>query len=284
MFALLTLLFPDGRLPSARWRLSVAIVLFPMALEVGFLAIAPIRNEGLARNPIGIDSELIVAIVPIIDTVANLALLSALVLGLAAVGTRFRHGDAVTRQQLKWFLASLPPFVGLFIISSNEETTQTTVLDVISTASLALLPITICIAILRYRLWEIDRLISRTIGWAAVSAVVLAVFAAGLLALQAVLTDVTQGETLAVAASTLLALATFQPLRRRIQGIVDRRFDRARFDGERVVEGFAGRLRDQFDLDVLVEGLVGVVTETVRPATAVVWLRTHRNERQTLQP
>ena len=105
--------------------------------------------------------------------------------------------------------------------------------------------------------------------------ILVATFALGTIALQAVLTSVTntQGETLAVAASTLITLALFGPVRGRVQRAVDRRFDRARYDGERVVEAFAGRLRDQFDLDVLADEVGRVAAETVRPTMAVVWLR-----------
>jgi hypothetical protein len=273
MLALLLLLFPDGRLPSRRWRLPVAFVLAPMVTEVVYLAVAPIRNVGLARNPIGIDSQFIVATAPIVDTVANLALLGLLLLGVAAVVARFRHADAVSRQQLKWFLASVGVFVALFVVGNTETTEGTTMFDLAGAASLALVPVTICIAILRYRLFEIDRLVSRTVSWAIVSAIVIATFALALLALQAALDRFTEGETLAVAASTLLALAIFQPVRQRVQRAVDRRFDRARYDGERVIEAFSGRLRDQLDLAVLADEVRRVAAETVRPTRSAIWVK-----------
>ena len=135
------------------------------------------------------------------------------------------------------------------------------------------MPIAIGVAILRYRLYDIDRLISRTVGWAIVTLVLLAVFGAGIVAIQAILVGVTQGETLAVAASTLAAFALFQPVRRRVQKAVDRRFDRARYDAARVVDGFSERLRDQLELATLGTEIVRVASETVRPASAAVWLR-----------
>jgi hypothetical protein len=145
--------------------------------------------------------------------------------------------------------------------------------DIVGAASLALVPIAIGVAILRYHLYDIDRLISRTVTWALVTVVLLAVFGTGILAIQGVLTGVTNGETLAVAGSTLAAIAVFQPVRRRIQGIVDRRFDRARYDAGIVIEGLAERLRDPLDLSALGIEIVRVATETVRPASVAVWIR-----------
>ncbi len=134
-------------------------------------------------------------------------------------------------------------------------------------------PVAIGIAILRYRLYEIDRLISRTIGWAAVTGILAAVFVVLVVTLQALLTPITDESTIAVAASTLVAFALFQPLRRRVQHAVDRRFDRARYDGERVSAAFAERLRDQVDLVGLERDLGSTVSAALSPASTVVWLR-----------
>ena len=134
-------------------------------------------------------------------------------------------------------------------------------------------PLAIGIAVVRYRLYEIDRIISRTIGWALVTGLLVAVFIGGVLALQALLADFTQGQTLAVAASTLVAFALFQPVRRRVQRAVDRRFDRARYDGERTAAAFAERLRDEVDLVTLAAELQGTVGAAVRPTISSLWLR-----------
>ena len=150
--------------------------------------------------------------------------------------------------------------------------------DVVGAATLALVPIAIGVAVLRYRLYDIDRLISRTVSWALVTVVLLAVFGSGILAIQGVLTGITNGETLAVAVSTLAAIALFQPVRRRIQGMVDRRFDRARYDAGIVIDGLAERLRDPLELSALGMEIVRVAMETVRPASAAVWIR-HPGER-----
>jgi hypothetical protein len=148
------------------------------------------------------------------------------------------------------------------------------VATILASVATALIPIAIGIAILRYRLYEIDRVISRTIGWAIVSGMLVAVFVGGVFALQAILAGFTQGETLAVAASTLVAFALFQPLRRRVQRVVDHRFDRARYDGERTAAAFAERLRDEIDLARLRESLALTARDAVRPTVASVWLRT----------
>ena len=134
------------------------------------------------------------------------------------------------------------------------------------------MPVAIAIAILRYRLFEIDRIVSRTIGWAVVTGVLVAVFAAGVVLLQAALAPFTNENTIAVAGSTLVAFALFQPLRRRVQRAVDRRFDRARYDGQRTVDAFAEHLRSDVDLGSLRTSLAATADQAVRPASASVWL------------
>jgi hypothetical protein len=140
-------------------------------------------------------------------------------------------------------------------------------------------PISIAIAVLRYRLYEIDRIISRTIGWAIVTACIVAIYLAGVLVLQGALEGATQGDTLAVAASTLLAAASFQPLRRRIQDLVDRRFHRTRYDAERMAAAFTERLRDQVDLEAVTGHLGATTREAVAPRTMTLWLRSRNDFR-----
>jgi hypothetical protein len=143
----------------------------------------------------------------------------------------------------------------------------------IGLTGLALLPIAIGIAILRYRLYEIDRIVSRTIGWAVVSAILVAVFAAIILVTQAVLAPLTSSNTLAVAVSTLAVAALFQPLRRRVQRGVDHRFNRARYDAEQIIAAFAERMRDEVDLDQLAAEITPTVSRTVQPTSLSLWLR-----------
>jgi hypothetical protein len=134
------------------------------------------------------------------------------------------------------------------------------------------LPVAIAVAVLRYRLYEIDRIISRTIGWAVVTGVLAAAFAVLVVGLEALLQGQTQGETLAVAASTLAAFGLFQPVRRRVQRAVDRRFDRARYDAQRTADAFAERLRDEVELDALTAELQQTVDAAIRPSVSGLWL------------
>jgi hypothetical protein len=138
-----------------------------------------------------------------------------------------------------------------------------------------LVPVAIGIAILRYRLYEIDRLVSRTIGWAIVTGLLIAVFAGLVVGLGAIL-PVGSENTLVVAVATLVAFALFQPLRRRVQRVVDRRFDRAGYDGERTAAAFAERLRSEVDLGSLRSDLLATAAGAVRPGDASIWLRSDR--------
>jgi hypothetical protein len=151
--------------------------------------------------------------------------------------------------------------------------TSPTIFDVLAVASLSLPAIAVGVAILRYHLFEIDRIISRTLSWAVVTGLLGAVFVGLVVGLQALSANVTKSNTLAVAASTLVVAALFQPLRRRVQGAVDRRFNRARYDAQRTTDAFAAQLRDEVDLARLRVALVDTVEEAVRPASASVWLR-----------
>jgi hypothetical protein len=126
--------------------------------------------------------------------------------------------------------------------------------------------------VLRYRLYEIDRVISRSVSWGIVTGILVLTFAGLVIGLQALLDGFTQRETLAVAASTLVAFALFQPVRRRVQRSVDRRFDRARYDAERTAQGFASRLRAEVDLDTLARELEATASQAVRPTRAAIWL------------
>ena len=269
----LPLLFPDVRLPSPRWRWAMANAIAAMVLIVvgsgqAFLA-GPIIGYPGIDNPFGIRG---------METITELANGGGIVLaivGLAlSVGSqirRFRRGSSVDRQQVKWFAAALSVpallLVASFLVPAGDA------LWTAAIASVGLLPIAIGMAVLRYRLYELDRIVSRTLGWAIATAAVAVVFAVALVLLEAALTSVTQGATLAVAASTLAAFATFQPMRRVVQRVVDRRFDRARYDGQRTSTAFGGRLREQTELAAVTGDLVSTVASSVRPASAAVWLR-----------
>jgi hypothetical protein len=206
------------------------------------------------------------------DVISAAALPLSLLLALAAVIVRVRRAGEVERAQLKWFVAAYLAAGALIAVSFVDGSTQTPI-DLLAPWSLSLPAIGVGIAILRYRLFEIDRLISRTVSWAVVSSVLVITFAVAVVALQAILARFIQGQTLAVAGSTLVAFALLQPLRRHVQSVVDRRFDRSRYDARRTVDGFAAGLRNEFDLERVGGRLGAVVGLALAPTSVVVWLR-----------
>ena len=271
-------LFPDGRLPGPRWRIPVLVpvVMVAVASSALVLKAGPV-GVGLPANPIGLDGlpSGLLASLYVLDPL-GIALLG--IVGAVSLVSRFRRGTERVRAQLKWLLAFVVPVVIVTPIGFIQAGTGTSsVAANLSALGLLLIPVSVWIAVTRYRLYEIDRLISRTIGWALVTGVLAAVFAGGLLALQALLAGFTQGQTLAVAASTLVAFALFQPVRRRVQHAVDRRFDRARYDGERTAAAFAERLRGQIDLGGLETDLALTVGSALHPRSTGVWIRERRH-------
>jgi hypothetical protein len=185
---------------------------------------------------------------------------------------RFRHAGRIERQQLKWFTFAAVAEIA-FVLSVGILTIPPIVVVPASVLIPPLLPAAAAIAILRYRLYDLDRLVSRTIAYATVTGVLVVIFAGAVLLFQAVLAPLTGGNAVAVAASTLAAAALFQPLRRRVQTRVDRRFNRARYDAEWTVAAFAGRLRDEVDLEQLGAEISATVVHAVQPASVSIWLR-----------
>jgi hypothetical protein len=285
LVGLVMLLFPDGHLPNTRWKGPIGAVVAMILAATSVIAIKPGSfDPTLPVNPFGLDHPVVQTVAPFALAAASVGALGSILLGAVAVGLRFASARGDTRQQMKWFLGAVAivalTIVPGIVLTSTPSTApaesgsqQFGLFDVVGSASLALVPTAIGVAILRYRLYDIDRLISRTVGWAIVTVVLLAVFGTGIVAIQAVLVGVTQGETLAVAVSTLAGFALFQPVRRRVQRAVDRRFDRARYDAARVIEGFSERLRDELELGTLSDEIMRVATDAVRPASAAVWLR-----------
>jgi hypothetical protein len=194
--------------------------------------------------------------------------------GLAA---RYRAAGQVERLQLRWFFSSVVLTALALSLVAAGVAVDDAALGELPLVAFALagtmVPIAIGIAILRHHLYDLDRIISRTIGWTVVSGALVGLFGVAVVGLQAVLTGITQGQTLAVAASTLLAFALFQPIRRRVQTTVDRRFDRARYDAEQIVTVFSDRLRHQLDLQALGSEVGRVASASVRPQSVALWLR-----------
>ena len=265
--AFVPMFFPDGRLPSARWRAMPALGLVgAVAIAMAITLSPPDDSARSGPNPYAVDAPWVGALL-----VAGLALfLVATVLAVASLLVRMRRGTRIERQQLKIFFyaAIVYPAAGvLAALTGWEAFQQLAVLGVVA------VPIAVAIAILRYRLYDIDVLIRRTVIYALLSAVLFLAYAGGVAVMQFVFSPVTSGNGLAVAISTLVVVALFQPLRRRIQSSVDRRFYRRRYDVARTLDSFAVRLRDEIDLDALQAELIRAVGDTLQPTHASLWLR-----------
>ncbi|HEV2258555.1 MAG TPA: hypothetical protein VGS06_36000 [Streptosporangiaceae bacterium] len=269
----LFLLFPDGRLPGPRWRLvSWAAGGFSVIAiaGLGFTAGSERPNLPALRNPFGVAP----AAVPFAAAFAGIAgLLGCVVLAAWSLFARSRRGTAVERQQIKWLAYSgclvalaLLPAVAL----SLTPGTAARIAEGTAMAAVLSMPAAVAVAVLRYRLYDIDRVISRTLAYAIVTGLLVGVYAALVLLASRVLSFHTP---VAVAASTLAVAALFSPLRRRVQRAVDRRFNRARYDADRIVAAFAGRLKDPVDPDSVRDDLAGVVHQALEPACVLVWLR-----------
>jgi branched-subunit amino acid ABC-type transport system permease component len=186
---------------------------------------------------------------------------------------RMRRGTPIERQQLKVFFYAAILYPAFFVLGTL---TGWEAFDLLAVLGVVSVPIAVAIAILRYRLYDVDVLIRRTVTYAVLSVALLVSYVTGVALVQLVFSPVTAGNGLAVAISTLAVVALFQPLRRRIQSSVDRRFFRQRYDTARTLDTFAVRLRDEIDLDALQAELIRAVGDTVQPAHASLWLKTTR--------
>jgi hypothetical protein len=279
LFFAVTLVFPSGHLPARRAGRAARAALGAIPVGLAVIAFGPelggVYGEAHVRNPFGV--------LPISDRVwviPYLAIVALLVAGVISMLVRFHRARGVERQQLKWLAAAtalaaaaiggtLVLVISLEAAGARPGTGPWT----IAASSFALIPLAIGVAVLRYRLYEIDRIISRTIGWAVVTTIVAGLFIALVLAFQTLLAPLTGSNTIAVAGSTLLVCGLFAPIRRRVQRIVDRRFNRSRYDAERTVAAFASRLRDEVDLEQLRAEILATVAATVEPSSVSLWLR-----------
>lgn len=277
LIALSFLLFPDGRLPARRWWLALAtIVAAGMLFLVSTLRPGPFDPPfEVASNPLGIPG--LRAEMQVLDTVGWVLTVVGMVLAGAALAFRLRGSRGVERQQLKLVLtagaaaATVTALVMVtwFLWPEGGLQARMGVLQL----SLAILPAAAGVSILRYRLYDIDVVINRTLVYGALTVTLAAAYIGIVLTLQLLLKDMTGNSSLAVAASTLAVAALFRPARSRIQRWVDRRFYRRRYDARRTVESFAASLRDQVDLDAVRTDLREVVTETMQPEHLSLWLR-----------
>jgi len=270
----LLLLFPDGRLPSPRWRpvawcagLGISGLVVGYALEAG-----PLGDFPQVVNPYGVDSP----VVGIVRVAANVVVGVCMVAAAVSVIVRARHAGRVARQQIKWLAYGGAVVVGaIFVAGGISIWSDTAAIAVISLALVGL-PVFTGIAIVRYRLYNIDLIINRTLVYGALTALLAAVYFGGVATTQALfraLTGQEQQPQLAIVVSTLVIAALFNPLRRRIQSFIDRRFYRRKYDARKTLEAFSATLRDETDLGALSDDLVGVVQETMQPTHVSLWLR-----------
>lgn len=269
------LLFPDGRLPGPRWR----PVAWLAAGVIGLTTVAGALDPGLLddyggviRHPIDLGESL----GGVASSVAAVGFAAILVLGVVSVTSlivRLRRARGVERQQIKGLLYP----VGLLLVASTAaQITQHEAWWTFTLVALAAIPVGAGIAILRYRLFDIDVVINRTLVYASLSVVLGALYVGMVLLLQTVLSPFTQNNAPAVALSTLAVAALFGPVRRRLQSLVDRRFYRERYDAHRTLERFATGLRSEVDLAALTVALRQAATQALQPAGVSVWLREHR--------
>ena len=259
----LLLLFPTGRLPSLRWRFVAWIVAVSGAvlMSLSFFYRSPDQAGGT---------------ISVVAVVAASALFVSIFLSALSLIVRYRGAGGVERQQLRW-LAGAAILVGVYIVGGLiglDRLLGEGVWNLLNAATNAGLYVAVGIAILRYRLYEIDIIINRALVYGSLTAMLVTLYLGGVVLLQRLFVLLTgQRSTLAVVASTLLIAALFTPLRRRIQAFIDRRFYRRKYDVRKTLEAFSAQLRDETDLNALSDDLVGVVRETMQPAHVSLWLR-----------
>jgi hypothetical protein len=279
----LLLLFPTGHLPSPRWR-AVAWLYGLLALPgIGSLALLPGAQPGgffelgPIPNPLGLEAA--AAVLRPVNATAQVV--ATALVGVAAVSIvmRLRRARGVERQQLKWLAYAAVVLAGYYLLTflytRGAVRSIPSLVDVaVSGLSLVVVPAAIGVAVLRYRLYDIDRIINRTLVYGLLTALLGAVYAGVVLVLGLLSGGLgTAPPSWAVAGATLAAAVLFQPARRGIQGMVDRRFNRRRYDTARTIQAFSARLRDQVDLDTLSAELLAVVDQSMEPTRVSLWLR-----------
>jgi len=269
--SLLFLIFPDGRLLGPRWRLAAWSGASGFVLVVvGAILWWKITTEAFTGvyNPFGVRSAGDGALV--IMGFGWLLSLGAVCAGAVSTFLRFRRAAGVERQQVKWLATVGVALAVTFLVNTIYTTTIT---DIATTVAGLAVPVAAGLAILRYRLYEIDVIIRRTLIYGAVSTLLASFYIAVVISLQSAFGPLTQGNELAVACSTLVVAALFRPLQRRVQSVVDRRFYRSKVDAEAMLTQFGTRLQHEADLDALLSDVRSVVTEALAPAHVSLWVR-----------
>ena len=266
------LLFPTGRLPGSGWR-WLARVDVALGLVL-FLAVPFVEDtaDGTPPTPWAVQGA---AGRRLTDAVvfAVYVMFAFVVVATISLVLRFRRAGPVERRQLTWFTYAAVMNGLLIVLDPLGLLPGGLANAVLNSLGFLLLPVAVGVSMLRYRLFEIDRIVSRTVSYGLLTGCLVALYLVLVALLRALLEPLTGSSTVAVAASTLAVAAVFNPARRRLQEVVDRRFDRAHYDAGRAVEAFAGRLREQVDLDEITAGLRSTVGATVAPDRMAVWLR-----------
>ena len=278
------LLFPDGRLPSPRWRPVAWGVALGAAGGVAGLALkaGPLADFPRISNPYGVDSP----VVGIVWIVGSIVAAGSMVASAASLIVRLRRSRGEQRQQIKWLAYAGAVLVVAIGVGALTIPWSVPASILIMSVAMLGLPVFTGIAIVKHRLYDIDLIINLTLVYAILSATLAVVYFGGIVVLQRVFTTLTGQDNLpqfAIVASTLAIAALFDPLRRRIQSFIDRRFYRRKYDARKTLESFSARLRNETDLDALSEDLVAAVRETVQPTHVSLWLRPRTSATQNVK-
>jgi hypothetical protein len=265
------LLYPSGRVPGPRWRLLLtAEIVFALVVTALYM-LDPGRlddDKRLPLNPVGVGP--LGTAVDHLGPVLGVSAFTFIVLGIASLVIRFRRSRDIERQQIK-----IRAFAAVCVLAGIGLSSVTTSAwgDVVTAATILLFPVAVGVAMLRYRLYDVDRVINKTLVYGALTTVLAGAYAGLVLASQALFSSFSHGSNVGIAISTLLVAALFMPLRQRIQGFVDRRFYRGRHDAARTLDRFTARLRREIDIDTVQGDLLAVVRDTLQPAETWLWLR-----------
>ncbi len=274
LITFLLLLFPDGRPPSSRWRKIGWLTVLAMGMLIVGYAFAPGPLEDYPRvdNPLGAEGGLGGALEAMRGVGFPFFSLAA-VGSMVSLVVRFRRSRGEERQQLKWMAAAAAFVVVSWLVTAAFDQALGIDISVLLTAGLLALPVATTIAVLRYRLYDLELVVNRTLVYGALTATLAGSYLGLVLLFGLALGPLTEDSDLAIAGSTLAVAALFRPVRARIQALVDRRFYRRRYDAARTVEAFSARLRDEVELDSLSAELRAVARETMQPAYVSLWLR-----------
>jgi hypothetical protein len=277
LLVVLPFFFPDGRLVSPGWRPIAWLVFLALMVDVVVLRVlmpgVVVFGATRIANPLGVE-----ALRPFLDAIGAGVWFGSILVAVASLVVRFRRSRGEERQQIKWLALAALVVPVWFLTNSPIERALPNLFQVVDALVVfALIPIAAGIAILRYRLYDIDVLINRTLVYGSLTALLAALYWSGVATTQAIFRAMTgqeeQQPQLAIVVSTLVIAALFNPLRQRLQAFIDRRFYRRKYDARKTLEAFSAKLRDETDLDALNTELVGVVRETMQPAHVSLWLR-----------